>query len=100
MVKNYFKIAIRTLKKHKSYSFINITGLSIGLACALLILLWVQYEFSFDKFHSNYDNLYRVVTDFERGNQKMTEEMVPVPLGAELKKIYPEITHAAIFNDI
>jgi len=96
---NYLKISLRVLKRNKSFSFINITGLSIGLACTLLIMLWVQYEFSFDKFHSNYDNLYRVVTDFERGNQNMTETMVPVPLGAELKKVYPEITHSAIFTE-
>ena len=99
MFKNYLKIALRTLRRNKSYSFINIAGLSIGLACTLLILLWVQYEFSFDRFHSNYDNLYRVVTEFERGNRKMTETMVPVPLGDELKNFYPEITHAAIFTE-
>ena len=99
MLKNYLKIALKAMNKNKGYSFINIAGLSIGLACTLLILLWIQYEVSFDKFHSNYDNLYRVVTDFERANQKMTETVVPVPLGAELKKLYPEITHAAIYTE-
>ena len=57
MFHNYLKISFRVLKRNKSYSFINIAGLSIGLACTLLIMLWVQYEFSFDRFHSNYDNL-------------------------------------------
>ena len=99
MFNNYLKISLRILLRNKSFSFINIAGLSAGLACTLLIVLWVQYELSFDKFHSNYDNLYRVVTDFERGNQKMTETMVPVPLGDELKNTYPEITHAAIFTE-
>ncbi len=99
MFNNYLKISLRVLKRNKSFSFINIVGLCIGLACTLLIMLWVQYEFSFDRFHSNYDNLYRVVTDFERGNRQMTETMVPVPLGPELKKVYPEITHAAIFTE-
>jgi putative ABC transport system permease protein len=99
MLNSYLKISLRILLRNKSFSFINIAGLSAGLACTLLIVLWVQYEFSFDKFHSNYNNLYRVVTDFERGNQKMTETMVPVPLGDELKNTYPEITHAAIFTE-
>ena len=63
MIKNYFKIAIRNLRRNKVYSFINISGLSIGLACAMLILLYVKDEVSFDRFHSNVNNIYRVVSD-------------------------------------
>jgi putative ABC transport system permease protein len=63
MIKNYFKTAFRNLSRNKIYSFINISGLSIGLACAMLIMLYVKDEVSFDKFHKNVNNIYRVVTE-------------------------------------
>lgn len=62
MFKNYFKIALRNLNRNKIYSFINIAGLSIGLACAMLILLYVKDEVSFDKFHKNVNDIYRIVS--------------------------------------
>ena len=58
MIKNYFKIALRNLQKNKAFSFLNISGLAIGMASALLILLWVQNEISFDRFHKNKDYIY------------------------------------------
>lgn len=62
MFRNYFKIAFRNLQRNKIYSFINIAGLSIGLACAMLILLYVKDEVSYDRFHKNVNNIYRIVT--------------------------------------
>ena len=62
MLKNYLKTAFRNLRRNKIYSFINIAGLSIGLACAMLILLYVKDEVSFDKFHKNVNNIYRIVS--------------------------------------
>ncbi len=62
MLKSYFITAWRYLTRHKTYSIINIAGLSIGLACAMLILLYVKDEASFDKFHKNVNNVYRIVT--------------------------------------
>src|SRR5665647_1973351 len=62
MIKNYFIIVWRNLRKNKTFSLINIAGLSIGLACAMLILLYVKDEVSFDRFHKNVNNIYRVVT--------------------------------------
>jgi putative ABC transport system permease protein len=59
--KNYFKIALRNLARNKIYSFINIAGLSIGLACAMLIILYVKDEVSYDRFHKNVNNIYRIV---------------------------------------
>ena len=53
MFRNYLKIALRNLWRHKGYSFINIAGLAVGMACTLFILLWVQDELSFDRFHVN-----------------------------------------------
>jgi len=62
MFKNYFKTAFRNLARNKIYSFINVAGLSLGLPCAMLIMLYVKDEVSFDKFHKNVDNIYRVVS--------------------------------------
>src|SRR3954470_11153211 len=63
MFKNYFTVALRNLLRNKIYAFINIAGLSIGLACAMLIILYVKDEVSFDRFHSNVGNIYRVVSE-------------------------------------
>lgn len=63
MFKNYFKTAFRNLTRNKIYSLINIAGLSIGLACAMLIMLYVNDEASFDKFHKNVNNIYRIVSE-------------------------------------
>jgi putative ABC transport system permease protein len=61
MIKNYFKIALRNLARNKAYSFINIMGLSLGLASAMLIILYVKDEVSYDRFHANANNIYRIV---------------------------------------
>lgn len=57
---NYLKIALRNMQRQKGFAFINITGLAVGLACSLLILLWVKDELSYDGFHQDLDQLYRV----------------------------------------
>ncbi|WP_111307287.1 ABC transporter permease [Confluentibacter sediminis] len=67
MFKNYFKIAWRNILRSKGYAFINILGLSLGLACAMLIMLYVKDEVSYDKFHSNVDDIYRVVSEYSSG---------------------------------
>ncbi len=68
MIRNYFKTAIRNLFRNKIYSFINIAGLSLGLACAMLIILYIKDEVSYDRFHTNGDNIYRVVTQEVKEN--------------------------------
>src|SRR3954451_17654568 len=60
--KNYFKTGVRNLLRNKVYSFINIIGLSLGLSCAMLIIFYVKDEVSYDRFHANVNNIYRVVT--------------------------------------
>ena len=60
LIWNYFKLALRRIKRHKGFSFINIVGLAIGMACAIIILMWVQNELSYDKFHEKCDSLFRV----------------------------------------
>lgn len=72
MLKSYLKIALRNLARNKSYAFINVFGLAIGLTCCILITLYIQHELSYDKFHENYDDLYRVVESIESDNQRTT----------------------------
>ncbi len=69
MLKHYFRSAARNLARNKVYSFINIAGLGIGLACAMLIMLYVKDEVSFDRFHSNVDNVYRIGKKNKQNNK-------------------------------
>jgi putative ABC transport system permease protein len=91
MLNNYFKVALRALRQNKSFSGLNILGLSLGIACSLLILLWVQDERSVDGFHANNNRLYVL---YERG---ITPDKVdadyenPAILGDELKKTIPDV---------
>lgn len=84
-----FKIAIRNLWKYKGYSLINIAGLSIGMACSILILLWVNFEFSFDKFHEN-KQVYRVIQHIIF-DKEVHWAITQGPLGPALKDEVPEI---------
>ncbi len=77
MLLNYFKIAIRSLLKHPSFSFINIAGLSTGLACSILILLWVYDEVTFDQYFPKYDNIYQVHLNASVDKGIVTGESVP-----------------------
>lgn len=97
MFKNHMKIALRNIKRHKGYSFINIFGLASGIACCILIFLWVQDEFSYDKFHDNGDNLYLVGTHQRLGSSTATTSGTPPALGPAFKEEYPEIVNSARF---
>lgn len=90
MFKNYLTIALRNIKKYKTYSFINIFGLAIGIASSSLIMLWVQDEISYDNFHTNLDNLHKVVLNVE-GDWWNSSNWALSPI---LKKDYPEIEKA------
>ncbi len=91
MLKNYFKIAFRNLKKHKLYSFINILSLTVGITCCILIFLYVKQELSYDSYFKNAENIYRITTTHisERGTNIDVE--TPMPLNDALIAQYPEI---------
>ncbi len=93
MFKNYLKIALRNLIKYKKYSFINIFGLAIGLASVLLIMLWVQDELSFDKFHTHGDDIYLAVRS-ELGDPSAATSM---SLGPALVAEVPEVINATAY---
>jgi putative ABC transport system permease protein len=96
MLKNYIKIAIRNLKKHKGYSFINISGLAVGMACCILILLWVKDEMSFDSFHENADVIYRVTEhQYNSSGDYFPVAVTPWPLAEALKNDFPEVVESA-----
>lgn len=93
MIKNYLKIAVRNLRKHKGYSFINIFGLAVGLATCILIILWVQDELSYDRFHANLDSLYGVVC-YDRIGSNEKYSVTSPPFAPALEQNFPEILRA------
>lgn len=96
MFKNYLKVAWRNLFRNKGFSATNILGLTIGITCAMLILLWVQNEVSYDKFHRSYDDIYQVIANRNFNNQMFTDRSMAMPLASELEKKLPQIKHAVV----
>ena len=98
MVRNYFKIALRNIKRYSAHSILNISGMAIGMASAILILLWVQDEWSYDRHFDNADNLYRIIQNgnpFEEGGSPSA--ITPGALAHALKEKYPEIIGSSRF---
>jgi putative ABC transport system permease protein len=89
MFKNYILVTVRNLKKNSTYSVLNIIGLAVGMAAFILIMLYVQYELGFDRYHENADRIYRVIRE--------GRAFTPAPLGPELKEKIPEVEAAARF---
>jgi putative ABC transport system permease protein len=91
MIQNYLKIAWRNLRKHSFYSFLNIFGLSLGLASCLLITLYVVEELSYDRFFENADRIYRIDADIKFGGPEMKLAVASDPMGFTLKRDYPQV---------
>jgi len=91
MLRNYLKIALRNIRRHRAYSFINILGLAIGLACFLLILVYIQNELGYDTFHKNADRIFRINTDLKFGSTKLALPLCSDMMGPTLKSDYPQI---------
>ncbi len=98
MLKNYLKVALRNFYKHKSYSFINISGLAIGMACCMLITLWVQDELNYERFNENIDGIFCVV-HYPPENPNSLSSSVPAPLIPFLREKYADIKDASRFKD-
>jgi len=101
MFKNYLKTAFRNLSRHKGYSLINISGFAIGIACCILIFLWVQDELSYDRFHENIDDLHRVVEhQIQSSGDIFPIARTQYPLGQALVDTYPEFINFTHYSPI
>lgn len=95
MIKNYLLTAFRNLLKHKSITFINISGLTIGMTCCILILLYVQYELSYDRFYPEADRMFRVAWSGENPQTR-----TPHPLAQAIAVDFPEVESAVSLSPI
>jgi putative ABC transport system permease protein len=93
MFQNYFKIALRNLVNHKTYSLINILGLAIGITCCLLIMLYVRQEFSYDSFNENADRVFRIIMENNRSTGTDYYAQTPYPVGPAFREEYPEVEY-------
>ncbi|HMB93262.1 MAG TPA: ABC transporter permease [Rhodothermales bacterium] len=101
MLKNYLTIALRTIRRHPGHTLLNVAGLAVGLACALLVLSYVRLEGSFDRFHENADRMYRVV-QHQQGNVFLGSDrfaVMPAGLGKALREETPGVAEATTFTD-
>ena len=101
MFKNFFKTTVRSLWKNKGFAAINIAGLSIGMAAAILILLWIQNQLSVDRFFANESRIYQLYNrDKDGSGEKFAWPNTPKMMGPTLKKDYPEVEDAVRYNNI
>jgi putative ABC transport system permease protein len=100
MIKNYFKIALLNIKRYSTYSILNISGMAIGMASAILILLWVQDEWSYERHFKNADDLYRVIEkQYFSGGEVSLFAISPGMLATALKEEFPEIVRSARYSN-
>jgi putative ABC transport system permease protein len=98
MIKNYLKIAFRNILRYKAFSFINIAGLAVGMASAILIFLWMYNQVTFDNFHEKKDRIYEVWNRSNTNGKINCWNVTPMPLGPALQKDCPEIEQVARIN--
>jgi len=98
MIKNFFRLSFRNILKNKGFAFINITGLAVGLAASLLILLWIQDELSYERFNHNAENIYRVEEDQFYSGERYHVTVTPHPSGPVWKEKIPEIKEQTRIN--
>ena len=99
MFKNYFKTTLRNILRHKGYSFINIAGLAIGMACCLLIFMFVNDELSYDSYHENADRIYRITMYLKYGGREFNAAVVSAPMAKTMLNDYPEVEEAVRFRN-
>src|ERR1700750_1394913 len=94
MIRNYIVIAFRNLQRHKVFSFINIMGLAVGMAACYLMFLYVNFEKSYDNFHTKGDRIYRIVTDVKTESENIPTGITTGPTAVNTKKEFPGIEEA------
>jgi len=100
MLKNLILIAWRNIRKDKTYSAINILGLTIGITCSMFLLMYILDELSFDRYHANAGNIYRVVSNIKEPDNAFTWAVAQQPLAPELRDNYPEVKNAVRFDGL
>jgi putative ABC transport system permease protein len=95
MFKNYFKSAFRNLIRNRNYTIINIAGVAVGIAVCMMIFIIIQFQTSFDNFHSKKDRIYRVLTEFHHSDASNTGKDVPFPMPEGLKTTFAQIEQVA-----
>src|SRR6185437_9913173 len=97
MFKNYFKTAFRSLIRNRSYTIINIAGLAVGIAVCMMIFIIIQFQTSFDNFHSKKDRIYRVLTESHHADAGTIScgKNVPFPMPEVLKTAFPQLEQVA-----
>jgi putative ABC transport system permease protein len=98
MISSYFKTTVRNIRRHRVHSILNITGLAVGMACTIVILLWVRYELSFDRYHENAERIYRVATDLHYGSLQGKYAVSCPPVGPTIQRDFPEVEKAVRFH--
>ena len=94
MIKHYFKTALRNLRKNKVFSFINILGLTVGLTCCLLMVLYIRHELSYDDFQKNGDRMARVIMEYSEGGSVMKGNFTSTKVAPAFKRNFPEVEQA------
>jgi putative ABC transport system permease protein len=100
MISSYFKTTLRNIRRNRVHSILNITGLAVGMACTIIILLWVRYELSFDRHHENAERIYRVATDFHYGSLQGKYAVSNHPIGPTIQRDFPEVEKAVRFHQV
>ncbi len=99
MLRNYLKIAWRNLSKNRAYAFINITGLALGMGCALLIFALVRFHYQTDHHHRNYDRIYQLTSRFSSAGGDFNIKGIPYPFGQAVRNEYPDIESVAMLEE-
>jgi putative ABC transport system permease protein len=98
MLKNLLVVSLRSIRKDKAYSFLNILGLTIGITCSLFLIMYILDELSFDRYHKNANSIYRIVSNIKEPDNAFTWAVAQEPMAVELRDNYPEVINAVRFN--
>jgi len=98
MFSNYVKMALRNIRRHKIYSFINIMGLAIGMACCILVFMYVHHELSFDRYHQDGERIFRIAQKIRKEAAELETARVAAPLIPAIRESFPEVEFAARFQ--
>lgn len=97
MLRNLILIALRNIRKEKAYSLLNITGLTVGITCSLFLMLYIFDEISYDRYHTQAENIYRIVSNIKEPDNAFTWAVAQVQLADELRDNYPEVKNVVRF---